>query len=138
MTTLARAAIAMAMACGMSWGAVAAAAAAAEAPWWRHEGIRGQLELTDEQVRAIDRLFVRDIEARRALHTELERVRRRFAQALSRDDTERATALVARLVDLEAQQNKRRTVMLLKMGWVLTRAQWMLLQDLTPASLSAR
>lgn len=116
------------LACAASWMLAAGAATANDAAWWHHQGMRQRLKLTEAQVSAIDRVFAQDLDARRLLHAELERVRRRFARALAQDDTDGATALVPILVDLEARQNKRRTVMLLKMGWLLTPAQRELLR----------
>jgi hypothetical protein len=91
--------------------------------WWREAAIQRRLELTAAQVSSIDREFRRDLMQRRRLHRELDRIEAEFQRALAEGSEALATSLVPQLVDLQAQQNKMRTRMLLRISWVLSDEQ---------------
>jgi Spy/CpxP family protein refolding chaperone len=91
--------------------------------WWNDPKARRELALSDEQVRALDRLFREDLTARRAVRAALEDARHDFDRAVDLADEATAVALVPRIARLATEQNTARTVLLLRMSWVLTPAQ---------------
>ena len=110
----------------------------ADIRWWHDPAIVARLVLTGEQAAAIDRIFAHDIDGRRARQMRLTRLRAEFDRALAADDADAATALVSRIVALEATQNKERVKMLLQMRQVLDAEQRRLLDQLRPLRLRSR
>ena len=106
--------------------------------WWRDAAIQRQLQLTADQVTSIDREFRRDLPERRRLHKALNRVDAEFQRALADGDEALATSLIPHLVDLQAEQNKTRTRVLLRMSWVLTEGQRQQLRALLKARGQSR
>ena len=91
--------------------------------WWNDPRAQRELALSDDQVRALDRLFREDLTGRRAVRAALETARHEFDRALDVADEAAAVALIPRVARLTTEQNKARTVLLLRMSWVLTTAQ---------------
>jgi Spy/CpxP family protein refolding chaperone len=91
--------------------------------WWNDPRAQRELALSDEQVRALDRLFREDLAGRRAVRAALETAQRDFDHALEVADEAAALALIPRIARLTTEQNRARTILLLRMSWVLTTAQ---------------
>ena len=88
--------------------------------WWRDAEVQRELALTAEQVSAIDMAFRHDLPARRALRQALSRAQAEFDRAVAAGDEAAALAVLPRVVDLGMQQNRGRTITLLRMSWVLS------------------
>jgi Spy/CpxP family protein refolding chaperone len=91
--------------------------------WWNDPKAQRELGLSEQQVRSLDRLFREDLAARRAVRAALEAAERDFDYAVGAGDEAAAVALIPRVASLRTEQNKARTVLLLRMSWVLTTAQ---------------
>lgn len=91
--------------------------------WWNDHRAQRELALSDQQVRALDRLFREDLTGRRAVRAALDIAQHDFDHAMDVGDEAAAVALIPRIATLTTEQNKARTVLLLRMSWVLTAAQ---------------
>jgi Spy/CpxP family protein refolding chaperone len=88
--------------------------------WWRSEAVRRELALTSAQAEAIDAIFREDLDTRRSVARALEEAQAGLERAIADGNEPRATQFVSQVVGLQAEQNKRRTVMLLRISWLLT------------------
>jgi hypothetical protein len=91
--------------------------------WWNDVKVQRDLRLSQDQVRALDKLFREDLARRRAVRVALEAAQKEFDEAMRIADESTAVALIPRVTQLTTEQNKARAVLLLRMSWVLTRAQ---------------
>jgi hypothetical protein len=108
----------------LGWGLLAAEPAFGQrGRWWDDANVRRALGLSDAQVAELSRLFHAGLSERRRLHASIEEADARFETALAAGDETTAVAIIPRLAELRAAQNKARTVLLLRMSWVLSPAQ---------------
>jgi hypothetical protein len=91
--------------------------------WWNDVHVRRDLRLSESQVRSLDTLFREDLVRRRAVRAALDAAQKEFDDAIRVADESTAVALIPRITTLSTEQNKARAVLLLRMSWVLTRAQ---------------
>ena len=93
--------------------------------WWKSATVQQALELTNEQISKIDRIFRSDSSQRRRLAREQEGLERRLAVVLRDDasDTDTVSKLIERVVQAQARRNVSRTLMLVRMYRVLSPAQ---------------
>ena len=93
--------------------------------WWLSRDVQKQLQLTSEQVRKIDEIYVDTLPARRAHRRELDTLDRQLNALLENAaaDDQDAEALIKRVEDAHARRNVARTMMLYKMRQVLTLEQ---------------
>jgi Spy/CpxP family protein refolding chaperone len=107
------------------------------ARWWLDPGVQRELALTEGQVQALQRTFERDLPARRALRRELNRLDSKLQQLLERavDDDNVIERFSARVEQVRAKRNVRRTLILLEMYKVLTPAQRVALSRLQTSGI---
>jgi Spy/CpxP family protein refolding chaperone len=93
--------------------------------WWKSATVQQALELTNEQISTIDRIFRSDSSQRRRLAREQEGLELRLAAVLRDDalDTDTVSKLIERVVQAQARRNVSRTLMLVRMYRVLSPAQ---------------
>jgi Spy/CpxP family protein refolding chaperone len=92
--------------------------------WWTAD-VQRELRLTSTQVKTLNGLFERDLPERLAAHRTLKEMDRLLERTLERGNAadEHVARLSAQVESLRAQQNVRRTLMLLAMYRTLTRDQ---------------
>jgi Spy/CpxP family protein refolding chaperone len=93
--------------------------------WWLNPAVQHDLELTMAQVQALQRTFEQRLPERLALRRELDRLDSELQRLLERgdDDEEVVERFSARVEQVRAQRNVRRTLILLEMYRILTPAQ---------------
>lgn len=93
--------------------------------WWRVPAIQRQLRLTSKQVATFDDLFERGLSERIHRHRQIQDMDRRLARIMEYGTAEEGDIadLSADLEALRAQQNIRRTLMLVAMYQALTDEQ---------------
>ena len=134
---------AVASTCGLAAAFIAIAfffgsAAAAQTPdrkepWWQSPEIRSQITLTSQQARRIETIYRESLPERRRLRQEATSLRNQVEGLLATGTMSDAQAvpLISRLYMVEKQRNIARTMMLVRMHWVLTPAQRHQLADLS-------
>jgi hypothetical protein len=106
--------------------------------WWNDVKVQRDLRLSEDQIRSLDVLFREDLARRRAVRVALESAQKEFDEAVRIGDEPTAVALIPRMTKLTTEQNKARAVLLLRMSWVLTRAQQLRLDALRRQRASLR
>ena len=93
--------------------------------WWLNPAVQHDLDLTKAQVQALQRIFERGFAERLALRRELDRMDSQLQRLLERgdEDDEAVERFSARVEQVRAQRNVRRTLILLEMYRTLTAAQ---------------
>jgi Spy/CpxP family protein refolding chaperone len=103
---------------------LAAAPAAAQAvEWWHVPRYQRELALTSEQSATIEAIFRRTLKERRALRDSLDRAEAALEDAFSRADENAAMRLIPEVEAARSARNTARTMMLVRIYWVLTPAQ---------------
>jgi Spy/CpxP family protein refolding chaperone len=91
--------------------------------WWRDPSIQRDLRLTPAQARRLDVIFESDLQARLALHREIQRMDAELLRLILDEEDARVLQFVDDLQALRRKQNTRRALMLLEMYKVLTPTQ---------------
>ena len=97
----------------------------ARSRWWLNPAVQHDLDLTRAQVQALQRIFERGFAERLALRRELDRMDSQLQRLLERGDEDDGVVerFSARVEQVRAQRNVRRTLILLEMYRILTPAQ---------------
>lgn len=97
--------------------------------WWLHPGTRAELELSDDQSRALEAIFQSTLPRMRAEKATLDREDARLSRLMREGADEQELALaIERVEAARSAANKTRTWMLVRMYRVLTPAQRVKLQ----------
>jgi Spy/CpxP family protein refolding chaperone len=93
--------------------------------WWLNPAVQQELGLTKAQVQALQRTFERGLAERLALRRDLDRLDSQLQRLLERgeEDDGLVERFSARVEEVRAQRNVRRTLILLEMYRILTPAQ---------------
>ncbi len=91
--------------------------------WWLNGRVQRHLELSNDQVRALDAIYSNSLPGRRALRERLDRAHVELDRAIQQADDARAMALAVRLADAQSARDKARTLMVWRMYKVLLPAQ---------------
>src|SRR6186713_1273941 len=93
--------------------------------WWLNSAVQQELALTKRQVQALQRTFERGLPERLALRRELDRLDSQLQRLLERGEEDEGAVerFSARVEEVRARRNVRRTLILLDMYRILTPAQ---------------
>jgi Spy/CpxP family protein refolding chaperone len=93
--------------------------------WWQSEEVQQDLHLTVDQVKEIERIYDASLPERRKLRADLDRLEQQLQQLLDRPEVEErdAALLIDRVETARARRNAARTIMLFRIGRVLTPRQ---------------
>lgn len=105
--------------------------------WWRNPDLVQRLELTPEQQKRIDDLFVQNKITLIHMHASLDEEQLQLEPLLNANpvDDGRVLAEISKIADLRAELEKANAKMLLQMRGVLTQAQWTRLQQDRPGGM---
>jgi len=108
----------------------------ARSRWWLNPVIQQELGLTKPQVQALQRTFEQRLPERLALRRELDRLESQLQQLIERgeEDDGLVERFSARVEEVRARRNVRRTLILLEMYRILTPAQRLALSRLRSAA----
>jgi len=110
-----------------------AAQGAGQQSWWLSPAVQTTIALTPPQAARIDAIYRESLPERRRLRQQTTMLRRRLARLFANGPMSDADAvpLIDRLCTAEKQRKVARTMMLVRMNWVLTPAQRLQLADLS-------
>jgi len=92
--------------------------------WWLNPVVQQELGLTKTQVQALQRTFERGLPERVALRRDLDRLDAQLQRLIERgEDDGLVERFSARVEEVRARRNVRRTLILLEMYRILTPAQ---------------
>lgn len=109
-------------------------AAAQAVEWWRIPQYQRELGLTSKQSAAIEHLFRMTLDERRALRDKLDRTEAALQNAFTEGDENEAIQLISEVENARAARNTARTMMLVRIYWVLSPQQRQRLKMLTNRS----
>lgn len=105
-------------------------------PWWRSPAVRSHIALTSQQTERIETIYRASLPERRRLRQQATTLQTQLEQLLAAGtmSDDQAVPLIGRLCAVEKARNVARTMMLVRMHWVLTPAQRHQLADLSVQS----
>jgi Spy/CpxP family protein refolding chaperone len=101
-------------------------------PWWLSPAVQSLIALTPQQTERIDAIYRESLPERRRLRQQATTLRKQLEGllAIGTMSDGQAVPFISRLCAVEKQRNVARTMMLVRMHWVLTPAQRVQLADL--------
>jgi Spy/CpxP family protein refolding chaperone len=122
--------------CNLALPGAVAAGDQPRASWWLDRRIQQELGLTQSQIQTLQLTFEHDLPERRALRRELDRLESKLQKLLERaEDDSVVERFSARVEQVRAKRNVRRTLVLLEMYKSLTPTQRIALSRLQATSV---
>jgi Spy/CpxP family protein refolding chaperone len=102
-------------------------------PWWLSPSVQAQIALTPQQAGRIDAIYRASFPERRRLRRQVMTLQRRLEELLANAtmSDDEALRIISRLCAADKQHKVARTMMLVRIHWVLTPAQRLQLAELS-------